>query len=62
MSNVTNLRQFRKQADRVKKRAQGAENAANHGRTKAQKVLDAAQNERARKMLDQHQIEGEDEV
>ncbi|MGC8202726.1 DUF4169 family protein [Aliiroseovarius sp. PTFE2010] len=62
MSNVTNLRQFRKQSDRVKKRVQGDENAVLHGRSKAQKVFEATQNDRARKMLDQHQIEGEDEV
>lgn len=61
MSDVTNLRQFRKQTERMKKRAEGAENAALHGRTKAQKVLEAAQSERARKMLDQHLIEDEDE-
>lgn len=61
MSDVTNLRQFRKQSERVKKRAQADENAVVHGMTKAQKVLNAAQNERARKMLDQHRIEDEDE-
>lgn len=61
MAEITNLRQFRKDAGRMKKRAQGDENATKFGRTKAQKILEATQSEKARKMLDQHRIEGEDD-
>lgn len=59
MSQITNLRQARKDAARVKKRVQADENAALHGRSKAQKILEAAQSDRARKMLDQHRVDGE---
>jgi len=59
--NVTNLRTIRKQAERAKKSAQAAENAALHGRSKAQRVLEATQSARARSMLDAHRLEGADE-
>lgn len=62
MSKITNLRQFRKASDRVKKREQGVENASLHGRSKAQKVLEASQSERARKMLDEHRLEDDEEA
>jgi len=62
MSQITNLRQARKDADRIKKRVQASENAALHGRSKAQKILEATQSERVRKMLDQHRIDGEYEA
>ncbi|MBD3803507.1 MAG: DUF4169 family protein [Rhodobacteraceae bacterium] len=61
MSKITNLNQFRKQRDRVKKRAQGDENAAKFGRTKAQKSLEAAREEKARRDLDGHHRESGEE-
>lgn len=57
MSKVTNLRQFRKQADREKKRLQGSENATKHGVTKAERAKIEAERDRARETLDQHRIE-----
>jgi hypothetical protein len=51
MSKVTNLNQARKARARAEKRAQGDENAARFGRTKAQKAREAA---KARRTLDQH--------
>lgn len=57
MSKIVNLRQARKQASRMKKSAKASENAALHGRDKAQKMLEATRNDKARRMLDQHEIE-----
>ena len=54
MSKVTNLRQFRKDRDRAKNRAQGDENAAKFGRTKGQRQLEEAQAEKARSALEGH--------
>ncbi|MDF0597522.1 DUF4169 family protein [Psychromarinibacter halotolerans] len=59
MSNVTNLRQARKDRARADKRAAANENAAKHGRSKAQRVLDATQNAKAKKKLDDHRFEEE---
>lgn len=52
MSNVTNLNQFRKTKARADKRAQADENAVKFGRTKAQKALEKAQAEKAKRDLD----------
>ena len=57
MSNVTNLRQNRKQSDRAAKRAKCHENAARFGQSKAAKVLAATQDAKSRKMLDQHLLD-----
>ena len=57
MSNVTNLRQVRKQAHRDAKRAKGQENAAYYGQSKAARVLAATQDAKSRKMLDQHRLD-----
>ncbi|KEO51946.1 DUF4169 family protein [Thioclava pacifica] len=61
MSKVTNLNQFRKQQARDKKRAQGDVNAAKFGRSKAQKSLETAREEKAQRDLDGHQRESGDE-
>ncbi|WP_292290502.1 DUF4169 family protein [Marivita sp.] len=52
MKNVTNLNQFRKAKVRDAKRAQADENAVKFGRSKAQKDLEAARAEKARRELD----------
>lgn len=54
MSKVVNLNQIRKQQSRAKKRAEGDENAAKFGRTKAQRDAEKQQAERARAHLDAH--------
>ena len=54
MSSVSNLNQFRKQKARVEKRRQGDENAAKHGRSKAQKLAEEQAATRATQHLDQH--------
>ncbi|WP_020043373.1 DUF4169 family protein [Salipiger mucosus] len=52
MSNVINLNRFRKQKARDEKRATADENAAKHGRSKAEKAQERARTERAERDLD----------
>ncbi|MCL3882473.1 DUF4169 family protein [Marivita sp. GX14005] len=52
MSTVTNFKFFRKAKARAEKRAKADENAAKFGRTKAQRALDLARSEKARRDLD----------
>jgi len=54
MSNVTNLNQFRKAKARAEKRAEADANAAKFGRTKAQRLLEEAEAEKARAALEAH--------
>ncbi|TCP61285.1 uncharacterized protein DUF4169 [Rhodovulum bhavnagarense] len=51
---VVNLRAARKARARAEKRAKGDENAAKHGRTKAQRAREEADATRARSQLDAH--------
>ncbi len=52
MSNVTNLNQFRKTKARSDKRAKADENSAKFGRSKAQKDLEKARADKAKRDLD----------
>jgi len=54
MSKIINLRQKRKQDERNAKRQSADQNAALHGRTKAEKALQQAQALRAARMLSGH--------
>ncbi len=54
MANPTNLNQVRKAKDRAKKHAEGTENAAAFGQSKARKELLKARAEKARAALDAH--------
>ncbi len=54
MSKIINLRQKRKQATRANKRSASEQNAALHGRTKAEKTLQQTQAVRAARVLDGH--------
>ncbi len=51
-SKVVNLNKARKARDRAEEKAQADANALKHGRTKAQRLLEAAQAEKARRALD----------
>ncbi|NYS24592.1 DUF4169 family protein [Rhodobacteraceae bacterium 2376] len=55
MSRIINLRTARKQAARDRARQEGDENAARHGRSRAERKLGAALQEKARTQLDGHQ-------
>lgn len=52
MAEVVNLRTVRKARDRAKDRAAADANAVKHGRTKAEKALEAARAEKAARDLD----------
>lgn len=52
MAQVINLNRFKKARKRSEERAQANENAVKFGRTKHQKSVDKANNERAKRDLD----------
>jgi hypothetical protein len=54
-----NLNRYRKEKAKETARVRADANAAKHGRTKAERLLDAARAEKARAMLDRHKIEDE---
>jgi hypothetical protein len=56
-ADVVNLRQFRKQKARSEKEKQADQNRITFGRTKAEKNLTTALNDKAEKTLDQGRIE-----
>lgn len=60
--DVVNLRQFRKQKARSEKERQAEQNRLTFGRTKAEKTLTDAINDKARRTLDQGRIERPDET
>ena len=53
MTEIVNLRQARKRAERAHREAEAASNRAKHGTTKAERRLADAKAERAGKLLDQ---------
>jgi hypothetical protein len=57
--NVVNLKKVRKSRDRAAEKAQADANAVQYGRTKAQRLLETARAEQARKTLDQAKFETE---
>lgn len=54
MAEPVNLNRFRKQKARAEKKARADENAVRHGRSKAQKALETARLDKARRALDAH--------
>jgi hypothetical protein len=59
MAEIVNLRSARKAKARVEASAKAAENRTRFGRTKAQKTSEAAEAERAARLLDQVRREGD---
>lgn len=57
MSQPVNLNKARKARDRAAEKAQADANALKHGRTKAERLLEAAQAEKAKRALDQAKFE-----
>lgn len=55
--DVVNLRQFKKAKARVEKEKAADQNRLTFGRTKAEKNLTTALNEKAQKLLDQSRLE-----
>jgi hypothetical protein len=54
-----NLNRVRKEKAREEARRQADANSAKHGRTKAERLLEATRNAKARAILDRHRIEDE---
>lgn len=54
MAEIVNLRVVKQQAARKAARAASDENAAKHGRTKAERALEQARTEKAARDLDGH--------
>ncbi len=54
-----NLNRFRKDKAREEAKTRADANAVKFGRTKAERVLQAAKSEKARRMLDQHKRDEE---
>ena len=54
MAEPVNLNRFRKQKARAERQARASENAVKHGRTKAEKSLEAARRNKALRDLDAH--------
>jgi hypothetical protein len=57
LNTLINLNKARKARLREQTRTIADQNVVLHGRTKAQRVTEMAQNEKAAKMLDQHQMD-----
>lgn len=56
-AEIVNLRQFRKARERLEKEKVAEQNRITFGRTKAEKSLTEARNEKADKLLDQSRLE-----
>ena len=57
MGEIVNLRKVRKRAAKQREDERAAANRALHGRTKAQRVLDAARSEKQGRDLEAHRID-----
>ncbi|MEH3092122.1 MAG: DUF4169 family protein [Agrobacterium cavarae] len=58
--DVVNLRQFRKQKARSEKEKQAEQNRLSFGRTKSEKSLTTALNEKAERQIDQGKLDRQD--
>ncbi len=58
--SVVNLNKVRKDRDRTAKKAEADQNAAKFGRTKAERLADAARETNARARLDQLKFEDDE--
>lgn len=61
MGDVIKLREARKQAKRLRDEKRAAASRLTHGRSKAERDLDAARDTKARRDLDKHRVETGDE-
>lgn len=56
-ADIVNLRQFRKRAERAEKEKAAEQNRVTHGRTKQEKSLTKALNDKAKKAHDQGRLD-----
>jgi hypothetical protein len=61
MGDVVNLRRARKSAERSLQQQSAAANRLKHGRSKAERELDAMHKAKTRRDLDQHRLDTGDE-
>ena len=61
MGDVVNLKQFRKAKERAEKQKAAEENRAKHGRSKAERELQRAKDEKEEASLSGHQRDIEDD-
>ena len=57
MGEIVNLHKARKRAARERGAERAAANRINHGRTKAERALEATRAEKARRLLEAHKID-----
>jgi Domain of unknown function (DUF4169) len=62
MGELINLKRFKKRSEREQAAKQAEGNRKRFGRTKSERALDEVRTSRANDLLDQHRIEGEDEL
>jgi Domain of unknown function (DUF4169) len=60
VAEIINLKRFKKRVARDASERQAAANRAQFGRTKSERAADERSSKRASKLLDQHQLNGED--
>ncbi len=57
MGEIVNLRKARKQARKLQDAERAAANRITHGRTKAERTLEATRAEKTRRLLDAHKLD-----
>lgn len=60
MGDVVNLKRFKKRAERETSAKQADANRTRFGRTKSERAVEQQRANRAKDLLDQHRIDGED--
>jgi Domain of unknown function (DUF4169) len=60
MGNVVNLKRYKKRSEREQSAKRADASRARFGRTKSERAQDEQRADRAKALLDQHRIEGED--
>ena len=57
MGNIVNLRKARKVVRKLQEAERAAANRITHGRTKAERTLEATRAEKTRRLLDAHKLD-----
>lgn len=60
MGDLINLKQFKKRVARQRSEQEAEANRTRFGRTRSERDQDELRTDRARELLDQHRIDGED--
>ncbi|MCC6888394.1 MAG: DUF4169 family protein [Hyphomicrobiales bacterium] len=61
MGDVINFRKAHKRAERLLREDRAAANRLKHGRSKAERILEAAREAKSRRDLDQHRVDTGDQ-